>query len=93
MTKVTLYTEYFPELPALLDSLFEGYTLLRGEGRYKGVSESSAMVILYVELDVDAHALAQRAAECIIRELNQESVWVEIALVPVYRFNRRERNQ
>lgn len=84
--KYTIYTENTPQLKPLLDRYLKAYTILLGEGRWRGQTEQSAIVIHFAlnPLPVGIGTLIQY----ILVDCKQDSVYLETQEIDLAEFTK-----
>lgn len=81
MTKYTIHTQHVA--PTLVSTLFDGFTIYKGVGYWKGKAEDSTTVVILAENSDRARIveLARRIRE----RYRQEEVWITVEDVSLIR--------
>jgi len=76
MIEVKLYTERFSNIPELVSTLFENFTLTKAIGVWKGFQEHSTIITLIIDDTEDNRNRVNLLAAKIKRVNNQEAVLI-----------------
>ena len=84
--KYTIYTENTPQLRPLLDKHLPGYTIMLGEGRWKGQTEQSAMIV-YIAFSPTSISI-DTLCQYILANCKQDSVYLETQEINIEEFTK-----
>lgn len=85
MTLYRIYTETKPNLGEIVSRTFEGFTILKGTGYWKGQSEESSVIEIMLPVDAFEQRKVRDVARTIQSENKQQAVLVvEIEVKDAY---------